>query len=164
MSLPSPLPYLPTYLHILTSAQWTYWIIQEPPGTPVPIPHPIHLHGHDFYVLGRGSGLFNTTTSPSTLTWDNPPRRDTALLPGGGWLAIAFPTDNPGAWLMHCHIAWHVSDGLAVQFLEAKDQAPLGDAAWQQTCSSWNTYQKTAKYQKTDSGLKMIRDSRFNKF
>jgi FtsP/CotA-like multicopper oxidase with cupredoxin domain len=26
---------------------WTYWIIQETDGTPVPIPHPVHLHGHD---------------------------------------------------------------------------------------------------------------------
>jgi FtsP/CotA-like multicopper oxidase with cupredoxin domain len=27
-----------------------------------------------------------------------------AMLPGGGWLVIGFITDNPGAWLMHCHI------------------------------------------------------------
>jgi hypothetical protein len=26
------------------------------------------------------------------------------MLPGGGWLVIGFITDNPGAWLMHCHI------------------------------------------------------------
>ncbi|KAF2449303.1 multicopper oxidase [Karstenula rhodostoma CBS 690.94] len=141
---------------------WTYWIIQEPANTRVPIPHPIHLHGHDFYVLGRGQGVFDTQNSPSTLTWQNPTRRDVALLPGGGWLAIAFPTDNPGAWLMHCHIAWHVSDGLAVQFLEAKDQAPLGDGAWQSGCSKWTEYQKTMKYPKTDSGLKMMmRDNLF---
>ncbi|KAK3210383.1 hypothetical protein GRF29_44g2571027 [Pseudopithomyces chartarum] len=89
---------------------WTYWIIQEPPNTPVPIPHPIHLHGHDFYVLGRGNGQFDPATSPAGLTWENPTRRDVALLPGGGWLAIAFPTDNPGAWLLHCHIAWHLED------------------------------------------------------
>jgi FtsP/CotA-like multicopper oxidase with cupredoxin domain len=79
---------------------WSYWIIQETPGTPVPIPHPIHLHGHDFYVLGRGAGTFDINNSPSTLTYQNPPRRDTTLLPGGGWLALAFPTDNPGAWLV----------------------------------------------------------------
>jgi len=80
-----------------------------------------------------------------------------ALLPGRGWLAIAFPTDNPGAWLMHCHIAWHVSDGLAVQFLESKDQAPLGDAAWKQTCSNWDKFQASMPYPKPDSGLKMMR-------
>ena len=52
----------------------------------------------------------------STLQYTNPPRRDVAMLPApagppgggpppsGGWLVIAFLTDNPGAWLMHCHI------------------------------------------------------------
>lgn len=63
---------------------------------------------------------------------------------------------------MHCHIARHVSDGLAVQFLEAKDQAPLGDSAWQNGCNKWTEYQRTMKYPKTDSGLKMMmRDSPF---
>ena len=49
-------------------------------------------------------GQFNVSSDPANLVYNNPTRRDTALLPGGGWLAIAFPTDNPGAWLMHCHI------------------------------------------------------------
>lgn len=26
------------------------------------------------------------------------------MLPAGGYLVMAFITDNPGAWLMHCHI------------------------------------------------------------
>jgi hypothetical protein len=34
------------------------------------------------------------------LNWNNPVRRDTATLPAGGWLAIAFSSNNPGAWLM----------------------------------------------------------------
>jgi FtsP/CotA-like multicopper oxidase with cupredoxin domain len=136
---------------------WSYWIIQEPANTRVPIPHPIHLHGHDFYVLGRGSGVFDKSTSPSSLTFENPTRRDTAILPGGGWLAIAFPMDNPGSWLMHCHIAWHVSDGLAVQFLENKDKITSPGADWDSTCQKWNTFQKTMPYPKVDSGLKMMR-------
>ena len=36
---------------------------------------------------------------------------------------IAFQTDNPGAWLMHCHIGWHVAEGLAVQFIESSSEA-----------------------------------------
>lgn len=54
------------------------------------------------------------------MNWDNPPRRDVALLPGGGYLIIAFRADNPGIWLVHCHIAWHASSGLAMQILERK--------------------------------------------
>ncbi|KAF2706997.1 multicopper oxidase [Pleomassaria siparia CBS 279.74] len=132
---------------------WSYWIIQETAGTQVPIPHPIHLHGHDFYVLGQGTGQFDMKNTPNTLTYTNPPRRDTAILPGQGWLAIAFPTDNPGAWLMHCHIAWHVADGLAVQFLEAKSQTPAMPAGWETTCANYQKYDQSPVYPKVDSGL-----------
>ena len=54
---------------------------------------------------------------------------------------------------MHCHIAWHVGEGLAVQFLEAKSQSPLGGADWDATCAKWNTYDAGAYYKKSDSGL-----------
>ncbi|KAG3172634.1 hypothetical protein C6341_g10183, partial [Phytophthora cactorum] len=29
--------------------------------------------------------------------------------------------DNPGVWLMHCHIDWHFVLGLAMLFVEAED-------------------------------------------
>ncbi|KAF2434506.1 hypothetical protein EJ08DRAFT_581930 [Tothia fuscella] len=134
---------------------WTYWIIQETPGTPVPIPHPIHLHGHDFFVLGTGSGTFNKNSSVSTLNFNNPPRRDVTFLTGGGWTVVAFPTDNPGAWLMHCHIAWHISQGLGVQFLETKDKIAKPAADWQNTCTKWKAYEAAGPhpYSKQDSGL-----------
>jgi hypothetical protein len=71
-------------------------------------------HGHDFYLLGTGLGVWDNSFA-STLNYTNPPRRDVAMLPSpgggaggppptGGWLVIAFLTDKPGAWLMHCHI------------------------------------------------------------
>ena len=91
-------PQVYNLIELPTEGIWTYWIIQEPSDTPVPIPHPIHLHGHDFFILGTGSGVFDKTTSTATLNFDNPPRRDTTFLPGGGWVVLAFETDNPGAW------------------------------------------------------------------
>ncbi|KAK5148967.1 hypothetical protein LTR04_000259, partial [Oleoguttula sp. CCFEE 6159] len=124
----------------------------EVPGTP-PIPHPIHLHGHDFFVLGAGAGTFDPTTYTTTLNFATPPRRDTAIMPGGGWLVIAFNTNNPGAWLMHCHIAWHVSEGLGVQFLESKSSIPNPGADYTRVCNNWKTYEKTMAYPKSDSGL-----------
>jgi FtsP/CotA-like multicopper oxidase with cupredoxin domain len=75
--------------------QWSYWIIQTGGN------HPIHLHGHDFYILGTGIGTF-TNDTVKTLNFVNPTRRDVAM--ASGWLALAFRTDNPGSWLMHCHI------------------------------------------------------------
>ena len=56
----------------------------------------IHLHGHDFYILGSGDGQFDTVNGPATLQYDNPTRRDVVTLPGGGWVVVAFMTDNPG--------------------------------------------------------------------
>lgn len=77
-----------------TANEWVYVIIESP----VPLSHPIHLHGHDFYVLG--SGAF-ASYSDQALNLVNPPRRDVATLPIKGWIVLGFLTDNPGAWLMH---------------------------------------------------------------
>jgi FtsP/CotA-like multicopper oxidase with cupredoxin domain len=78
-----------------SASTWTYWIVQQATGAP-PIAHPIHLHGHDAYILGQGTGQFSVANNFNQLIFNNPPRRDVAELPGGGWLVLAYPTDNPG--------------------------------------------------------------------
>ena len=135
-----------------TANAWSYWVIQAVATIAPPIPHPIHLHGHDFYVLGAGQGIFNNS---QTLNYKNPPRRDVAMLPASGYLVLAFITDNPGAWLMHCHIAWHVGLGFAAQFLEEADQIKnLGiGQEFQDQCSQWNSYNQGAIFHQEDSGL-----------
>lgn len=103
--------------------EWVYFVIEnnydvttvDPPRIIPRSVHPIHLHGHDLFILAQGQGQFSEHIRPNL---DNPPRRDTADCPINGYLWIAFKIDNPGAWLMHCHIAWHASDGLSIQFLE----------------------------------------------
>jgi FtsP/CotA-like multicopper oxidase with cupredoxin domain len=156
---------------------WTYWIVQNLS----PIPHPMHLHGHDFAVLGRSApldvplslvellallaagqldnltNLFNPGDIPS-LKFDNPTRRDVTMLPALGYLVVAFRADNPGNWLFHCHIAWHVSGGLSADFVEARDQqaAFISDDdqdAFETVCANWRTYYANAPYEQTDSGL-----------
>lgn len=85
--------------------EWVYVVIDSP----IPIPHPIHLHGHDFFVLAAGVGIY---TGDVALNLNNPPRRDVANMPvdpttgQGGYLVIAYQTSNPGVWLLHCHIGW----------------------------------------------------------
>lgn len=71
---------------------WTYIVIQ----TTITVPHPIHLHGHDFYQLAQGTGTYESANPTLQLT--NPPRRDVTMLPGSGYVVIAFKADNPGAW------------------------------------------------------------------
>ena len=81
--------------------EWVYVIIESQ----VPLGHPIHLHGHDLHVLASGYGSYDSSVE---LNLKNPPRRDVAFMPGdgpdgqGGYLVIAFITDNPGVWLLHC--------------------------------------------------------------
>ncbi|KAK3368390.1 Cupredoxin [Podospora didyma] len=132
---------------------WTYWVIQND----FVLPHPIHLHGHDFLVLGLGSGTFNAATMMNQLNFVNPVRRDVAQMAGSGWMVIAYKTDNPGVWLMHCHIGWHVAAGLGIQFLERKSEIPglMHLDQMEPNCQAWRTYQATSPYlPKTDSGLK----------
>jgi hypothetical protein len=89
-------------LPLLGEGKWNYYLIQQTGNVP-PLPHPIHLHGHDFFVLGQGSSAWDGTAK---LNWATPPRRDTASVPGGGWLAIAFPSNNPGGFLSNLHAAF----------------------------------------------------------
>lgn len=127
---------------------WTYLIIE----TTLAVPHPIHLHGHDFVVLAQGSGTYSSSVS---LNLDNPARRDTAMLPASGYLVLAFETDNPGAWLMHCHIGWHTSEGFALQFIERYDEiAALTDKSRLTTnCDNWKSFVEKASIEQEDSGV-----------
>ena len=118
--------------------EWFYLLITEPG---LPVPHPIHLHGHDFYILGSGTGAYTGLEPLQTI---NPPRRDVANLPGGGWLMLAWKADNPGNWLMHCHIGWHTLQGFALQFLELESEMlttpGLLDQQLPENCNAWNQY------------------------
>ncbi|KAK6212846.1 hypothetical protein LQW54_004936 [Pestalotiopsis sp. IQ-011] len=78
---------------------WFYIVVE----TQIGVTHPLHLHGHDFFVLAQGTGNF---TSDVTLKTTNPMRRDVAMLPAAGYIVMAWKTDNPGVWLMHYRMAY----------------------------------------------------------
>lgn len=60
-------------------------------------PHAMHLHGHHFRQIGeQGPG----------------PLRDTLLMDRGETAEIAFVADNPGDWLLHCHMVEHSAAGM----------------------------------------------------
>lgn len=132
-----------------TADEWAYVIIE----TTLAVPHPIHLHGFDFFVLGQGSGTY--TSGSTTLNLDNPPRRDTAMLPSSGYLVLAFETDNPGAWLMHCHIGWHTSEGFAMQWVVRQDEITdlIDYTSLESTCDAWDTYATANSVVEDDSGV-----------
>ncbi|KAB8225821.1 Cupredoxin [Aspergillus novoparasiticus] len=129
----SAFPNSSTVISLPKADQWFYLDIE----TRETIGHPIYLHGHDFFIISQGTGAWDGSSRT-----ENPPRRDTAMLPRQGHLVIAFQADNPGAWLMHCHIAWHTTERFALQFLERTDElvGTIDYELLQDTCESWITY------------------------
>ena len=98
--------------------------------------------------------MFNGSTDWFDTT--NPSRRDTATLPGNGFLAIAFLLDNPGAWIVHCHIAWHASQGLSLEFVESQDAIngtvpEIDRQEFDRVCAAWDAW--TPVWQQDDSGI-----------
>ncbi|MFS7965122.1 putative laccase [Helianthus anomalus] len=86
--------------------------------------HPLHLHGFNFYVIGQGTGNFNSTSDPAKYNLVDPVERNTIGVPAGGWVAIRFRTDNPGVWFMHCHIEIHLSWGLRMAWVVMDGKLP----------------------------------------
>ena len=142
--------------------------------------HPVHMHGHSFFVVKIGLPPMNQTTGyancfsndiecdrtypnnsrcgyvrdrqngdytcpitkwatgreytyPSSTTNGNvptptasgkidprTPRKDTVIVPAGGYAIIDVLTDNPGIWFMHCHVENHAVEGMAVILNEAQ--------------------------------------------
>lgn len=78
------------------------------------------------------------------------------MLPSRGYLAIAFPLGNPGAWLIHCHIAWHASQGFAFEFVENKHSIDVGydeKATFYDTCKTWDQHSPYMPFKQDDSGI-----------
>ncbi|TNF87664.1 MAG: hypothetical protein EP300_10055 [Gammaproteobacteria bacterium] len=62
-------------------------------------PHAMHIHGHHF-VHDRSPGIW----------------RDTALFERGEKGRLQFIADNPGKWLIHCHMVEHMAGGMLTWF------------------------------------------------
>lgn len=71
-----------TLLQVLRRILLTHISVVIQDSTGFGLFHPIHLHGHDFWVVAQDAGTFDPATTNITTT--NPPRRDVATLPGNG--------------------------------------------------------------------------------
>ncbi|KAF2403818.1 conidial pigment biosynthesis oxidase Abr1/brown 1 [Trichodelitschia bisporula] len=83
--------------------------------------HPWHLHGHAFQVIERAppnAGIFTGFRNASAI----PIKRDTLMVQPNSYAVVRFRADNPGVWIMHCHIEWHVESGLVVTLIEAPEK------------------------------------------
>ncbi|GLT29824.1 hypothetical protein SLA2020_046660 [Shorea laevis] len=86
--------------------------------------HPMHLHGHSFYMVGAGGGNFDFDEDPKTYNLVDPPYVNTATLPRDGWLAVRFYATNPGVWLWHCHLERHYSWGMSTVLIVKNGGTP----------------------------------------
>ncbi|XP_051121825.1 laccase-22-like [Andrographis paniculata] len=89
-----------------------------------PESHPIHLHGFNFYAVGRGVGNFDPQKDPESFNLVDPVERNTVSVPTAGWTAIRFRADNPGIWFLHCHLEVHTTWGLKMAFLVENGDGP----------------------------------------
>jgi FtsP/CotA-like multicopper oxidase with cupredoxin domain len=65
-----------------------------------PMPHPMHLHGHEFQVVEIDGERLSGAV------------RDTVLVPPGRRVVVAFDANNPGLWALHCHLLYHLDAGM----------------------------------------------------
>lgn len=63
--------------------------------------HPMHLHGHIFQVAEING-----------VSIDNGPLRDTILVLPHTSKTIIFDANNPGIWMNHCHVLYHMIAGM----------------------------------------------------
>ncbi|GAB2274444.1 Laccase-4 [Dionaea muscipula] len=95
----------------------TVQLVLQDTGMIAPENHPIHLHGFNFFAVGRGLGNYNPKKDPNGFNLVDPVERNTIGVPSGGWTAIRFRADNPGVWFMHCHLEVHTTWGLKMAFV-----------------------------------------------
>lgn len=104
--------------------------------------HPFHLHGHNFQVIQK-SPEFDEITPYNEHDHPEFPKhpvvRDTVTLQGNGYIVIRFKADNPGVWFFHCHVDWHLEQGLAIVLVEdplAIQKQPAPPAEYFQVCKN----------------------------
>ncbi|TYI26171.1 hypothetical protein E1A91_A05G095900v1 [Gossypium mustelinum] len=102
----------------------TVQLVLQDTGMITPENHPIHLHGFNFFEVGRGVGNFDPKKDPKNFNLVDPVERNTIGVPSGGWTAIRFRADNPGVWFMHCHLEVHTTWGLKMAFVVDNGKGP----------------------------------------
>ena len=80
-------------------------------------PHAMHVHGHHFVELSRKPLASLDYSLTRAIESSEPPLRDTILMEAGEEVEIGFVADNPGSWLLHCHMAEHMAGGMVTWFV-----------------------------------------------
>ena len=106
--------------------------------------HPMHMHGHKFWVHSYGMGSYQSASN----IWpdmNDPVLRDSLMVYASsypyfssernpenhrkpcGWTKLRLIANNPGLWMFHCHIGAHASMGMNVLLKEGIDRLSMVD-------------------------------------
>jgi hypothetical protein len=85
-------------------------------GNPTMTNHPIHLHGHEFFITGTDGG-----PTPKSARWPEM----TADIAVGQMRPLDFVADEEGDWAMHCRKSHHTMNAMGHDMTEM--QMPLPD-------------------------------------
>lgn len=119
--------------------------------------HPMHLHGHNMWILAEGYGTWNgTVVHPQ-----NPQRRDNHLIAKAkdfstpAYMVIQFDQDNPGVWPFHCHVYSHLSGGFFLNMLEDLDAIKKFHipSTVGQVCRDWAAWSGDHLVDEIDAGI-----------
>jgi len=108
--------------------------------------HPWHIHGHQVHIVGqgwldpavkwrgkKGAAVFNASLfgprgealSESLGDFKAPAlslaQVDTFTSAPHSYVAFRITADNPGAWMMHCHMDWHLGAGMGMLWSVEQD-------------------------------------------
>ena len=100
-------------------------------------PHPFHIHGHSFKIVATDG---NPVPAAAQVT------KDTVLVAPGERYDIEFLANNPGVWMVHCHIENHADNGM-MTLLEYEGSVPPGPLG-----QYWNNDGKTVPMHGPDTG------------
>ncbi|ORX33571.1 multi-copper oxidase laccase-like protein [Kockovaella imperatae] len=109
--------------------------------------HPWHSHGRKYWDMGSGTGNFSyaALNASRAAAKGLPYLRDTSVVypsPGAayngsvtgnysdaGWRLFRIKVEDPGTWLVHCHITPHQVMGMMTVFMYgAEDLAPIPES------------------------------------
>jgi plastocyanin len=82
--------------------------------------HPFHTHGHTFKIVATDG---NPVPPGAQLL------KDTVMIAPGERYDLEFEANNPGVWMVHCHIENHADNGMMtiIQYKDAIPPGPLGE-------------------------------------
>ena len=83
------------------------------------MPHAFHTHGHSFKIVATDG---NPVPEVAQLT------KDTLLIGPAERYDLELVADNPGVWMVHCHMEPHMANGM-MTLLAYEGEMPTGPAA-----------------------------------